>query len=187
MSLCIVAYDPEKTKLEKEKFKAKYGISYDKFCDEMRRPLKDDFCYYLHPELLENDTKKYDEMDDCVEEIKDVESRHDFHIGYGHFHCLRRELGGLVGVRYDDTDMWNCQIYYDDKLTSTSLLKFFLHSDCDDEFSADDVQNSYKQFTKFCDKEELRTKQVSVYGEEINDFLSFWKKSADQKLQLVFC
>ena len=67
MSLDIIAYDPKETKARKNKFKAKYGISYDKFDDEMIKPRKDMFCYYLHPELLESDIKKYEEMDDDAE------------------------------------------------------------------------------------------------------------------------
>lgn len=34
MSLDIIAYDPKETKARKNKFKAKYSISYDKFDDE---------------------------------------------------------------------------------------------------------------------------------------------------------
>ena len=33
MSLDIIAYDPKETKARKNKFKAKYGISYDKFSE----------------------------------------------------------------------------------------------------------------------------------------------------------
>ena len=38
MSLDIVAFDPKEVKARKDKFKAKYGISYDKFDDEMIKP-----------------------------------------------------------------------------------------------------------------------------------------------------
>ena len=93
MSLDIIAYDPKETKARKNKFKAKYGISYDKFDDEMVKPRKDMFCYYLHPELLESDIKKYEEMDDDAENIQDVDEIDSFHIGYGHFYFLRKELG----------------------------------------------------------------------------------------------
>lgn len=139
MSLDIIAYDPKETKARKNKFKAKYGISYDKFDDEMIKPRKDMFCYYLHPELLESDIKKYEEMDDDAELIADVDEVDSFHIGYGHFNFLRKELGELVGIRYDDSDVFNTSIYYDDCYKNTSLLNFFLHSDCDGEFSTDEA------------------------------------------------
>lgn len=93
MSLDIIAYDPKETKARKNKFKAKYGISYDKFDDEMIKPRKDMFCYYLHPELLESDIKEYEEMDDDAELIADVDEVDSFHIGYGQFNFLRKELG----------------------------------------------------------------------------------------------
>ena len=125
MSLDIVAFDPKEVKARKDKFKAKYGISYDKFDDEMIKPRKDMFCYYLHPELLESDIKKYEEMDDDAELIADVDEVDSFHIGYGHFIFLRKELGELVGIRYDDSDVFNTRIYYDDCYKNTSLLNFF--------------------------------------------------------------
>lgn len=131
MSLDIIAYDPKETKARKNKFKAKYGISYDKFDDEMIKPRKDMFCYYLHPELLESDIKEYEEMDDDAELIADVDEVDSFHIGYGQFNFLRKELGELVGIRYDDSDVFNTRIYYDDCYKNTSLLNFFLHSDWD--------------------------------------------------------
>lgn len=187
MSLDIIAYDPKETKARKNKFKAKYGISYDKFGDEMIKPRKDMFCYYLHPELLESDIKKYEEMDDDAELIADVDEVDSFHIGYGQFNFLRKGLGELVGIRYDDYDVFNTRIYYDDCYKNTSLLNFFLHSDCDGEFSTDEIQESYEQFTKYCDKEMLREKKAGKWAEEINSFLKFWKESADKKLQWEFC
>ena len=45
MSLDIIAYDPKETKARKNKFKAKYGISYDKFDDEMLEPDEDKAWY----------------------------------------------------------------------------------------------------------------------------------------------
>ena len=125
MSLDIIAYDPKETKARKNKFKAKYGISYDKFDDEMIKPRKDMFCYYLHPELLESDIKKYEEMDDDAELIADVDEVDSFHIGYGHFHFLRKELGELVGIRYDDSDVFNTRIYYDDIKEVQELAKYY--------------------------------------------------------------
>lgn len=182
MSLDIIAYDPKETKSRKDKFKAKYGISYDKFNDEMLEPDEDNFFYYLHPELFESDVEKYYEMEDDAEKIQDVDEIDRFHIGYGHFYVLRKELGELVGVKYDDSD-----IYYDDKLEDTSLLKFFLHSDCDGSFSTIDIQKSYKQFFNLCNKEKLQDKKNGKWAKEIKDFLKFWKESADQNLQWEFC
>lgn len=167
MSLDIIAYDPKETKARKNKFKAKYSISYDKFDDEMIKPRKDMFCYYLHPELLESDIKKYEEMDDDAELIADVDEVYSFNIGYGQFNFLRKELCELVGIRYDDSDVFNTRIYYDDCYKNTSLLNFFLHSDCDEEM--------------------LREKKAGKWAEEINSFLKFWKESADKKLQWEFC
>ena len=157
------------------------------FDDEMIKPRKDMFCYYLHPELLESDIKEYEEMDDDAELIADVDEVDSFHIGYGQFHFLRKELGELVGIRYDDSDVFNTRIYYDDCYKNTSLLNFFLHSDCDGDFSTDEIQESYEQFTKYCDKEMLREKKAGKWAEEINSFLKFWKESADKKLQWEFC
>ena len=187
MSLDIIAYDPKETKARKNKFKAKYGISYDKFDDEMIKPRKDMFCYYLHPELLESDIKKYEEMEDDAENIQDVDEIDSFHIGYGHFYFLRKELGELVGMKYDGSDVFNTRIYYDDKLEGTPLLKFFFHSDCDDSFSTIDIQKSYKQFFNLCNKEKLQDKKNGKWAKEIKDFLKFWKESADQNLQWEFC
>ena len=182
MSLDIIAYDPKETKSRKDKFKAKYGISCDKFNDEMFEPDKDSFFYYLHPELLESDTEKYNEMEKDAELVDDVNEIDNFHIGYGHFHFLRERLGGLVGVRYDGFD-----IYYNDSLEGTPLIKFFFHSDCDGEFSTKDIQKSYEQFSKLYDKEKLQKEQKGEWAEEINSFLKFWKESADKKLQWEFC
>lgn len=186
MSLDIVAFDPKEVKARKDKFKAKYGISCDKFNDEMFEPDKDSFFYYLHPELLESDTEKYNEMEKDAELVDDVNEIDNFHIGYGHFHFLRERLGGLVGVRYDDVDMLHYRIYYDDSLEGTPLIKFFFHSDCDGEFSAGDIQKSYEQFSKLCNREKLQKEQKSEWAEEINSFLKFWKESADKQLQWDF-
>ena len=189
MSLDIIAYDPKETKARKNKFKAKYGISCDKFNEETAifEPSENQLCYFLHPELLESDTEKYNEMEKDAELVDDVNEIDNFHIEYGHFHFLKKRLGGLVGVRYDYVDMLYYHIYYDDSLEGTPLIKFFFHSDCDDEFSTEDIQKSYKQFSKLYDKEKLQKEQKGEWAEEINSFLKFWKESADKKLQWEFC
>ena len=99
MSLDIIAYDPKETKARKNKFKAKYGISYDKFDDEMIKPRKDMFCYYLHPELLESDIKEYEEMDDDAteEEIKDEAADIAFeHFGYSFWEINKEHRDGIT-------------------------------------------------------------------------------------------
>lgn len=186
MSLDIVAYDPKEVKARKNKFKDKYGLTYDEFDDEMFRPDKSNFFYYLHPELFKNDSEKYEEMEDDAAKVQDVDEIDSFHIGYGHFHFLRKELGELVGVKYDDSDVFNTRIYYDDKLEDTPLLKFFFHSDCDGSFSTIDIQKSYEQFLNLCNKEKLQDKKNGKWAKEINDFLKFWKDSVDRKLQWKF-
>lgn len=187
MSLDIIAFDPIETEKRKDKFEEKYNVPFEKFENDMFIPSKDDFFYYLHPQWLENDTKVYKEMRKAAEKIQNFAEIDSFHIGYGHFHFLRKELGELIGVVYNDEDIFNSTITYDNKLTSTPLLSFFFHSDCDGIFTADDVQNSYKQFTNICDKNELQDKRSGNWGEEISGFLNFWQKSAEQKLQWEFC
>ena len=150
-----------------------------------------DFANQLGDENYEDfevdDDATEEEIKDEAELIADVDEVDSFHIGYGQFHFLRKELGELVGIRYDDSDVFNTHIYYDDCYKNTSLLNFFLHSDCDGEFSTDEIQESYEQFTKYCDKEMLREKKAGKWAEEINSFLKFWKESADKKLQWEFC
>ncbi len=67
------------------------------------------------------------------------------------------------------------------------MLRFFLHSDCDGEFSRYDIQKSYEQFLNLCDEKELQDKKAGTWGKEIDEFLNFWQKSAEQKLQWEFC
>lgn len=187
MSLDIIAFDPLETENRKNKFEEKYGIPFEKFENDMFIPSKDDFFYYLHPQWLEKDTEVYKEMKKTAERIQDFAEVDSYHIGYGHFHFLRKELGELVGVIYNDDDIFNPTISYDSELASTPLLNFFFHSDCDDIFTAHDVQISYEQFIKLCDKNKLQDKKAGKWGKEINRFLNFWQKSATQKLQWNFC
>lgn len=190
MSLDIIAYDPKKLKERKDKFREKYSLSWEKLevlDDFMVIPSKNNFFYFLHPEFLENDTKKYEEMVKDADKIQDLDEIDSFHIGYGHFHCLRKELGELVSVRYDDSNLFDPRIYYDDELVDTALLRFFLHSDCDGEFSSYDIQKSYEQFLNLCNEKKLQDKKTDVWGKEIDEFLNFWRKSSEQKLQWEFC
>lgn len=182
MSLDIIAYDPKKLKERKNKFKEKYGLSCEKFNNWMLTHSKDTF-YILHPEF----TKKYEEMEKDADKAQEFDEIDSFHIGYGHFHFLRKELGELVGVRYDDSNLFDPRIYYDDELVDTALLRFFLHSDCDGEFSSYDIQKSYEQFLNLCDRKKLQDKKAGTWGKEIDEFLKFWRKSSEQKLQWVFC
>lgn len=152
-------------------------------CGELKKP----YTIIALNDTDEQCSATYEEMDDDAELIADVDEVDSFHIGYGHFNFLRKELGELVGIRYDDSDVFNTSIYYDDCYKNTSLLNFFLHSDCDGEFSTDEIQESYEQFTKYCDEEMLREKKAGKWAEEINSFLKFWKESADKKLQWEFC
>lgn len=73
------------------------------------------------------------------------------------------------------------------KHTLTALLSFFLHSDCDGTFSSYDIQKSYDQFLKLCDGKKLREKKAGKWRKEIDEFLKFWRKSSEQKLQWEFC
>ena len=187
MSLDIIAFDPIETENRKDKFDEKYNVPFEKFENDMFIPSKDDFFYYLHPQWLENDTKVYKEMKKAVEKIQDFAEIDSYHIGYGHFHFLRKELGELVDVRYDDSNLFDPRIYYDDELVDTALLRFFLHSDCDGEFSSYDIQKSYNQFLKLCDGKKLQDKKAGKWGKEIDEFLNFWRKSAEKKLQWEFC
>lgn len=70
MSLAIIAYAPEEAKKRKDKFKEKYGLSYEKFNDWMLTPSKDTFFYFLHPEFLKDDTKKYEEMEKDADKFR---------------------------------------------------------------------------------------------------------------------
>lgn len=187
MSLDIIAYDPKKLKERKDKFEEKYGLSYEKFNDWMLTPSKDIFFYFLHPEFLKSDTKKYEEMEKDADKAQEFDEIDSFHIGYGHFHFLRKELGELVSVRYDDSNLFDPRIYYDDELVDMALLRFFLHSDCDGEFSSYDIHESYDQFLKLCDGKKLQDKKAGNWGKEIDEFLNFWRKSSEQKLQWEFC
>lgn len=183
MSLNIIAYDPKKLKERKDKFKEKYGVSYEKFEYWMLVPTKNDFFYFLHPEFLESDTKKYIEMAKEDEMIQNFDEIYSFHISYGDFYFLRKELGEMVGVRFDDKDLLDARIYYGDELKDSALLRFLLHSDCDGMFSTYDVQKSYEQFLKFCDGKKLQEKKTGKWRKEIGEFLNFWQKSAERKLQ----
>ncbi|WP_279125753.1 hypothetical protein [Lactobacillus taiwanensis] len=187
MSLDIIAYDPVETENRRDKFEEKYGLSCEEFNDWMLVPSKDTFFYFLHPEFLKSDTKKYEEMEKDADKAQGLDKIDSFHIGYGHFHCLRKELGELVGVRHDDENPFDPRIYYDDELEDTALLRFFLHPDCDGAFSSYDIQKSYEQFLKLCDEKKLQDKKVGTWGKEIDEFLKFWRKSSEQKLQWEFC
>lgn len=187
MCLDIIAYDPKKLKERKNKFKEKYGLSYEKFNYWMLFPSKDSFFYFLHPEFLKSDTKKYKEMEKAADKVQELVEIDSFNIGYGQFHFLRKELEELVGVRFDDKNLFDPRIYYDDELEDTALLRFFLHSDCDGEFSSFDIQESYDQFLKLCDGKMLQDKKAGKWGKEIDEFLNFWRKSSEQKLQWEFC
>lgn len=190
MSLDIIAYDPKKLKERKDKFREKYSLSWENLevlDDFMVIPSKNNFFYFLHPEFLENDTKKYEEMVKDADKIQDLDEIDSFHIGYGHFHCLRKELGELIGVIYNEDDIFNPTISYDDELDDTALLRFFLHPDCDGAFSSYDIQKSYEQFLKLCDGKMLQDKKAGKWGKEIDEFLNFWRKSSEQKLQWEFC
>lgn len=186
MSLWIIAYSPEEARTKKAKFKTKWGLSYDTFCDEMTPPHKEDFCYYLHPELFKRDSEMYRKIEEDVDEVQSVTEIDSFQIGYGHFHCLRKKLAEAVGLTYDDSNIFNSRIYYPAKLDNTPLIRFFLHSDCDDEFSSTDVYKSYKQFVNLYDKKKILCKDNEELEKEVQAFLKFWKESTDQKLQWKF-
>ncbi|WP_297818718.1 hypothetical protein [uncultured Lactobacillus sp.] len=187
MSLDIIAYDFKKSKERKNEFKEKYNLSVEDFDGEMFEPSDNDFFYFLHPEFLKNDTKKYEEMEKDAEKAQDFDEVDCFHIGDGHFDFLKRELGELVGIEYDDRDFMNTRIIYDNKLEGTALIGFFLHPECDGSFSSDDVQTSYKQFLELCDEKKLKDKKNDKLEKEISGFLNFWENSAEQKLQWDFC
>lgn len=48
-------------------------------------------------------------------------------------------------------------------------------------------QESYDQFLKLCDGKKLQDKKAGKWGKEIDEFLDFWRKSSEQKLQWEFC
>ena len=186
MILIIIAYDPKKLIERKDKFKEKYGVSYEKFEYWMRVPTKNDFFYFLHPEFLESDTRKYIEMEKEDEIIQTFDEIYSFHISYGDFYFLRKELGEIVGVRFDDENLLDSHIYYGDGLKDSALLRFLVYSDCDGKFSTYNVQKSYEQFLKFCDEKKLQEKKAGKWRKEISEFLNFWQKSAERKLQWKF-
>ena len=53
----------------------------------MLTPSKDTFFYFLHPEFLKSDTKKYEEMEKDADKTEEFDEIDSFHIGYGHFFC----------------------------------------------------------------------------------------------------
>ena len=46
---------------------------------------------------------------------------------------------------------------------------------------------SYEQFLNLRDKRKLQDKKAGTWGKEIDEFLKFWRKSSEQKLQWEVC
>lgn len=187
MSLDIIAYDEKVKHKKEERFKRIFGITLEEYY-QLEAPSREDFAYFTHPNLYDVDNQLYLSMCDEADNIADnTPEENSFHIGYISFFYLRKELASVVNISYiTNKNSFDTSINYPDEFKDTELLNFFLHSDCDGEFSHKEIKEAFSLFYKKANKSKLtELKNSSKYN--VGEFLHFVDDCIERNLSWDFC
>lgn len=179
----------------------KRTITYNDF-EEMTAPNKDDFAYVDHPDQFLKDEKLYDKIQSWFDDQDAGEP--SIHFTYWQFFVIRNLILRDAGLYYVNNqtdkiinsilpDTMDYSWQWDEDTIKSSQSKqaisfFTAHSDCDDDYPAEEVNNlnhllhEYplsEESKQFLSKKDLLNKY--------NEFVAFINKAAKDKETLLFC
>ena len=125
----------------------------------------------------------------------------EFNIGYGGFYLMRQKLAPLYGARYYyakydseghpdlDSYMFTSPSEWDNSKTGNALFKFFMHSDCDGQYSAENIKllNEYNKKHNIKAKAKKISDVDSELVDRFSEFLDFIDYSAKNDCYWDFC
>lgn len=178
----------------------KRKITYNDF-EEMTAPNKDDFAYIAHPDQFLKDEKLYDKIQSWFDDQDAGEP--SIHFTYWQFYVIRNLILKNAGLQYVNNqtdkiindilpDTMDYSWQWDEDTIKSSQSKqainfFTAHSDCDDDYPAEEVENlnhllhEYplsEEFERFLRKKDLLNKY--------DEFVTFIEKAAEDKETLLF-
>lgn len=121
----------------------------------------------------------FDEDEDCKAPVPDWEFQYD--IGYAGFYWLRKDIGDVLHYFYYQDETGTLMLNHPDDAPEY-LMRFFLHSDCDGDYSAEDIKALAKSISGIRE----------VFGSDgkpnkkFPEFKAFVEKSAKQNCAWVF-